>query len=552
MRFIDWETESALDITKVPTMQYVRASTPLALGWGEWNGGLYAEFDKFSQFLDPDICCAHNAAFDAAVGHHHFNHQPRLWLDTMSMARYAVSQGHLPPNKGVALRDFGAKGDTMQALQAGGPELEKYVKQDVRILRKLAHKLLPLMPERELRLINLHVKMASIPRLHLDTDVLGEHTQDDPLLGKLRSKATFVSLLRKFGVEPGYKPGKRKDEPALAKNDEFMLSLLRHPDARVRTLAQARLQVSSSITRTRAQRFLDIGEPMPCPLLYYGGHTGRSSGADKLNLQNLPRGGALRRSLLAPPGYKLVVCDSAQIEARVLAWLAGEETLLESFRAGADPYVAFASRLYHVSPDMVTGEQRRVSKAAVLALGFAQGVKGFLGYCAGFGIAMDEATGARIVHAYRELNPRIVSFWYETKRKMLREGEIRLPTGRKLTYPDLYQEGQQVFYKRPLIFSKGPKGERDVVKVWHGLLVENLVQAVARDVVVLEQTLNLANRWDVVLSVHDEVVLCVREDEAEVARRDAERAFSRAPEWAEGLPVKGEAIITDNYGDKPS
>lgn len=116
----------------------------------------------------------------------------------------------------------------------------------------------------------------------------------------------------------------------------------------------------STLEETRTQRFLDIAErgTLPVPVRYYAAHTGRWGGDDKINLQNLPSRGpdgkTLKRSIVAPDGYILIDCDSSQIEARVLAWFAGQTDLTDAFRKKEDVYVKMASRIYETPEDQVT------------------------------------------------------------------------------------------------------------------------------------------------------------------------------------------------------
>jgi hypothetical protein len=485
------------------------------------------------------------------------------------MARYCISQGVLPPTLRVNLAHLAehfnlpAKGDTAAAVDAGGKELAAYAAHDVWLTDQIFRRLLPHCPRFELQLMDLHVRMTADPVLRLDDALLTEEIEAnrlDPAIKKaLGSAESFATLLRRLGVEPETKVSERtgRETYAFAKTDPFMCTLQEHPSKVVRTLAELRLKSKSNLALNRAKRFQAIGEPMPVPLLYYGAHTGRSSGLDKLNLQNLPRGGRLRRALKAAPGHKLVICDSGQIEVRVIAWLAQCARLLTACREsdagiGPDIYVAFgAEHLYKCAAESVTKAMRTNAKPVVLASGFGQAANGLMAYAeAVFGVKFEPHEAEAAVQAYRRAYPEVVTLWDTVMQEIKATGQTRLPNGRLLTYPDLRWEGRQLLYDRPQIFSKQYVGRRDTVRLWHGLAVENLVQATARDVV-MEQTLTLARRWHVVLSVHDEVVLHVPEDSAEQAKAEALEAFRTAPGWAEGMPLIGEAVISDDYGEKP-
>ncbi len=567
---LDFETWYDRDYTlrKMPLWQYLRDPRFQVLGCAVQVAGQPAQYvqpdglpELFRQLGTDVTAVAHNADFDAAVAWHAYGWAPARWFDTLKMARYAISQGHLAPDQRTSLAALAPlvgmeKGDTGEAVAAGGQVLTDYALTDLTIMNALLAKLYPLQSRMELALQDLHVRMAAYPALELDRDLLAELARGaeipEHVAKACRSRDKFVALLEKRGVQVEYKTtDKGHQAPALAKTDTFMQRLQKHPDPTVRRLAEIRLQVASTIKQSRSQRFLDIGSPLPVPLLYYGAHTGRASGLDKMNMQNLPaRGdaGRIRHALRAPAGYKLVICDSGQIEVRVIGWLAGCRAILDTARAfdagtGADFYVTFASEVMYPRTPLaeVTPEQRKVAKPPVLACGFGQGWRGLIGYAEGMGVELTEQQAQRAVDGYRSRYPEVVRFWDQTKH----EGRQQLPSGRCLMYPDLHMRGRDPMYYKHQIFSR-QHTFRDQIKIWHGLLTENIVQAVARDVV-MWQTLQLARLYRVVLSVHDEVVLMVPEDQAEQAARDAEYWFSQVPPWAEGLPVAGEAAVSDHY-----
>lgn len=560
MIFLDFETyyDKDYSLTKLPTMQYVRDARFKCLGCAIWQPGMVKPGffppetlpDLFSR-LDWSSAVAHNASFDAAVLWHHYNISPGKWYDTNLMLRYAISQGHYPPDTRTGLKHHGDKGDTLQAIQQGGERLAEYAVQDVLIMMRLFKRLHPLIPQMELSLIDLHIRMAAEPVLTLDRNILTEvaTAKKPPLAIALRKNANFIKALDAFNVTPGTKisPRTGKKTYAFAKTDSFMQRLASHSDPKVRLLHKLRTEAGSNINQTRAQRFLDVGDPFPVPLLYYGAHTGRASGQDKMNAQNLPRGGTLRRALCAPPSHKLVRADLSQIEVRVLAWLAQDKNLLDVFYRGSDPYIAFAAEVMARKPETdITKEERRLAKPPVLACGFGQGANGLRAYAAGMGIILSDTQAAHAVNGYRQKYNRVPVYWRELERKVQQDQELVLPSGRKLTYPDMFRRGRDLFYTRHSIFSKQRKGQRDIKKIWHGLLVENVVQATARDVV-MWQTLQLTNKYKVVLSVHDEAILCVPEQQAEEALADILKAFSTTPPWASGLPVQGDGGIYKNY-----
>lgn len=569
MLFIDFETyyDKDYSLKKMPTMQYIRDPRFRLLGAAIWQSG-----DKEITWLDevevhrqlPKICykhrsaVAHNAYFDAAVLSEVFGIRIPWWYDTMLMARWYISQGGMHPDQTTSLEALAApfgytKGDTGEAIQTGGEELADYAKHDLKMTMLLYHffKRIGLPPHEELSYMNIRIKAAAEPMLSLNKELLHKvaNRQPSDLAVKLRKNEHFVKVLKHYGVEPEYKTSPRtgKQTLATAKTDEFMQRLQRHENPKVRKIVQLRMEGSSNINQTRAQRFLDIGEPFPLPLLYYAAHTGRDGGMDKINPQNLPRGGELRRAIEAPPGHKLVIVDSSQIEVRTLAWLAGCHTLLNVFHSGDDPYRQFAGDvLYRKPPSEITKPERNMAKPPVLACGYGQSANGLIQYAEGMGINLDRQMADRAVKGYRNKYFEIVRYWDSLMNQVQKYGELELPNKRKLIYPDRYWHGRTLMYKRPQIFSKTKKGQRDHAKIWGGLLAENITQAVARDVV-FEQARWLSYKWPVVLSIHDEVILCVPDNQAEQALEDALEAFKTAPAWAADLPVEGEGEVFKNY-----
>lgn len=176
---------------------------------------------------------------------------------------------------------------------------------------------------------------------------------------------------------------------AFGKSDEEFKLLLDHPDPQVQAVVEARLGIKSTIKETRSKRFFKIGSRGAFPVYhnYYGARTGRDSGGDKQNTTNLnrvdprdPTSGALRKSLEAPEGHVLVVRDLGQIEARMLAYWAGQEDLLDLFRAGGDPYNRQGSLIFGYEIDRKKEEfylEGLAGKAAVLGCGYSLGALKF-------------------------------------------------------------------------------------------------------------------------------------------------------------------------------
>jgi hypothetical protein len=358
-----------------------------------YSGADPGGFLRAIDYSDKAILC-HNTAFDGAILSWKFGIKPKLWLDTLSMARPLHSMTVGGSLKALATYyRLGDKGD--EVLRTMGmrrrdftPEqmaaYADYCIQDVNLTYRLFKKMAKGFPQEELLVIDQTLRMYTEPKLELDPVVLDAHLEaiherKAKLLAKLggeekakkflMSNNKFADLLRAFGVEPPMKtsPTTGKQTYAFAKNDTAFTALLEHPKAAVRTIVEARLGTKSTIEETRTNRFLEIAErgPLPIMLNYYGAHTGRFSGGDKVNLQNLPRGGALRKALAAPDGHVVVACDSSQIEARLVAYLAGQDDLVQSFREGRDVYSEFATDVYQRPVTKADKVERHVGKTCV-------------------------------------------------------------------------------------------------------------------------------------------------------------------------------------------
>ena len=291
-----------------------------------------------------------------------------------------------------------------------------------------------------------------------------------------------------------------------------------------------------------------------CEVIYYGAHTGRAGGSDKLNMQNIPRGSVVRVSLCAPEGHKLVIIDSSQIEVRMLAFLAGEQKLLDAFHNQVDPYKLFAStELFHKPIEEITKSERQTEKPAVLACGYGQSGNGLAAYAKRMGIELSLEIADQCVRAYRAAYPAITGglnksrdgFWQRCECFVKDNGYLQLPSGRRMTYPDLRVEQGELVFTKPKIFMRDVSTNR----VYGSLLVENATQAAARDLVFWQvvQILKRCPTAQIALAVHDEAVFVVPEDDAEECLKLAEEAFKSAPHWATGIPVQGEGHISDCY-----
>jgi DNA polymerase len=359
---------------------------------------------------------------------------------------------------------------------------------------------------------------------------------------------------------------------AFAKSDPEFVAMLDHPNEIVQALVAARLGAKSTLEETRTERFIAISRRghiggalrrMPIPLKYYAAHTGRWGGSDKVNLQNLPsrgsEGGKLKRCIEAPRGHVIIDCDSSQIEARVLAWLAGERQVLELFARREDVYSYMARAIYGIlDEDPVTPDQRFIGKTTVLGAGYGMGAVKFQMQLKNMGKDLDYDTCRFIIKQYRNVNHRISDWWNQLNMVMThiinqkpvevdRVGllvttpftGIALPNGLYLNYPELerHPNGEFTYATR-----QGPN------KIYGGKVAENICQAVAR-CIIGEQMIQIEKRYRVVLTVHDAIACVVPQDEADEARAYIEQCMRTSPSWAKNLPLNCESGMAQNYGD---
>jgi DNA polymerase len=624
---LDLETYYSRDysLTKMTTEEYIRSPQFEAIGAAfklNDEEATWVAKPKLIKVLTQNdwsnkLVLCQNTAFDGAILGWHYGVQPLAWFDIMGMSRALFPHERSHSLKAQAERmHVGHKGDEVLRAMGknykdfGEAELAQYgayCVNDVELTHALFKKYMALgFPKIELQLIDLTLRMFIDPVLVLDESMLRNHlteVQDrkqalmesvrDMMLEKadpdyvhaifsegmagikklLMSNEKFATLLRTFRIEPPMKisPATGRMTYAFAKSDEGFVSLLEFPDERVQTLAACRIGSKSTLEETRTQRFIGMAQrgAFPVPLRYYGAHSGRWSGQDSVNLQNLPARGEnankIKKSMLAPPGHVVIDCDSSQIEARTLAWLAGQQDLLDAFANKQDVYSIMAASIYGIPVDQVTtgsGSQRQVGKTVILGAGYGVGpnkLQLFLRTVAGVEVDLVEAK--RIITTYRTTYSCIPALWQRAQDSLramsmgngaqidsvgivhaMPNNRLTLPNGLYIHYPDL----TQVTINGNTEWSYFSKGQP--IKIYGGKIVENFTQAVAR-CVVAEQMLKISKRYKVVLTVHDAVACVAPIEEAEEAKKFVVECMSWQPTWAAGLPLACEAGMGASYGD---
>lgn len=614
MRYItlDFETyySKEFSLSKMTTEAYIRDPQFEVIGFSykidqepaKWVTGSNGEIAMALEELDiPNsylIC--HNMAFDGAILAWRYNIMPKYYLDTLSMSRPIT--GLTVGGSLKALADkygIGVKG--IEVINALGKrrsdftpgDLAKYgdyCNNDVELTWTLYNILKKDNPPKELYIQDLMIRMFTDPVLKLDRDVLIAHLNSvqekkaklmeriDLSIGRdaLMSNPQFAEVLKKLGVEPPVKISARtnKEAYAFSKTDYEFKALLEHPNTAVQAVVAARLGIKSTLEETRTESFLGISERGALPILlnYWGAHTGRASGGDKMNLQNLPRGGALRRSITVPENHALIAVDSAQIEARVVAWLAGQEDLLVDFRNSVDIYSKFASIVYGKPVTKADKVERFVGKTCILGLGYGMGPDKFQGTLkigqGGISVEMESGEAKQTVNTYRTKYAMIAALWKDAHKALEKMAQgfdttfgvgielqctaegIHLPNGTMVRYPNLRKSGDGFEYD----------GRYGAVKIYGGKVVENVVQALAR-IVVFDQMAKIDIemrkndnpsadcRYKVALTVHDEVVAVVPRSAAQWALEFMTATMSVPPKWCSTLPVSCEGDIGKNYAD---
>ena len=600
---IDFETyytDKDLGFKTQTTEEYVRDERFEVIGVAVKNGDTPTEWfsgsrEETQAWLEQfpwatSMALAHNAMFDMSILNWHFGIKPFAIADTLSMAR-AVHSTEVGNSlaKMATHYGLGVKGtEVVNAInlkredfsQAQLDKYGDYCINDVELTADLFLHLLPKFKKIELKLIDITIRMFTEPVLRLAADQLLSHLSEVRLhkanlldaaqanVDDLMSNLKFAELLRGLGVEPPTKISATtgKETLALAKNDEEFKALADHPDIKVQALVAARLGNKTTLEETRTQRLVEISKRglIPVPLSYYAAHTGRWGGSDKLNFQNLPSRGdnanKLKKAILAPEGHVIIDCDSSQIEARVLAWLAGQNDLVEAFANGEDVYKIMASAIYQKDSSEISKLERFVGKTTILGAGYGMGHAKFRAQLKSFGAEVSEEESANIINIYRETYTHIKELWSAgnsaiaamSKKRTSKWGNgsvvvgsegVLMPNGLYQRYPNLRKVKDKTGKEQYIYDSR-----KGVTKLYGGKLTENICQGLAR-CIIGEQMLRIAKRYRVVLTVHDAVACVAPKEEAEEAMAFVMDCMRYVPDWAQGIPLNCEAGYGESYGD---
>lgn len=642
---LDFESyyDSEYSLTKMSAWEYIKDSRfePLGCGlfWVLKSGTKVKEYvvpeklavtfscmqARYGQELENLTVVIQNAKFDALILKETYGILPRFIIDVKHLDAHQDSK-RSHKLKDMALiygvkekgrtEDFkGLHWDTMTIEQRVA--IATYCKNDCESEQGIFEQLLPRLswPEMELWFANHSTRLWLDPKLVFNKSLAKQlYFEMDAELEKIIERTgfsksaisgnksivkLFTSLLPEEDALP-MKQGKSELIPALAKNDDGCNYLLAHPDPRVANLMEARLAVKS--WPNHLKRMLTMGSMskaagglQPVPSNYYGAHTGRSSGGEKINLYNLGGSGRagtanhpliqkMRGLLLADVGYMLALSDSAQIEARVLAWLAGCDKLVKGFAEKRDIYSEFATELFGVAvrkpkeSDALAVKKdleikRGFGKETILASGFGMGPTKFHGRCLAnkeLRPMFDDGTYTfafvdSLIQTYRREYKEVPNFWktieglfrwvinnpdncvgYGKKEFGLEKNllefwndrgtvNLQLPSGRILYYPHaaINKADKEIRYEHG--------------HLWGGTLTENVVQAISRDLLVIWIRQVEEAGIPVVHHVYDEIIGMVPAETAEEDLKRIEDIMCVAPDWADGLPLAAEGKTSVVY-----
>jgi DNA polymerase len=599
---------------------------------GEKNVASFLKYlqNEYGPNLEHCTVVMQNAQFDAAILSRKFNIHPPHLIDVLGLARHWNSRQKHGLDTLAKQFELPLKGDTEQfsgctfrkrmfipKSRKRGPKmpvqrplmtdeqvtaLSTYASNDAMREWELFTLLLPRLsnPQRELQIMQHTLELFTKPVLRVDfakgeeliqqfreqinqaLEVVGATAEE--ISGTISFERLLLNALEAVQDHPQkyYKVGKSGYILALAQDDPETELLLHHSSERVRNLMLARQAVKSwPLHIKRVERIMRMakadGGRLPVPLKYCGAHTGRWSGGEKINLQNLPKDGLvalIRHLLIAPEGNILVIADASAIEARVLAWIAGQWDLVDRFAAGEEIYCGFASKVLGrpirkprntdlpAVAERLKWARNAIGKVGILGCGYGMGAAKIVDYAGG---AVDADMAERIKTTYRTENKIIVQFWRDVEKAFLYTAKYQRPTvmPRGLRFDSTSDcdvmitlpNGRELKYVRVKVVPDDRCDKLEVYNelehkwehLWGGTITENIVQAISRDVLI-EAGLRCEEQGQhIALHVHDELVGVAPVEEGDAALKAAIAELSRVPDWAPRMPLNAEGYLSERY-----
>jgi DNA polymerase len=611
---LDWETyyDDEYSLSKMTSIEYIMDSRFKAHGAaiaeienGRLTNNRWLTGNTLAAFLlgvdwDNTALVGHNLMFDAGILGLRLNLHPKRMLDTLSMSRsiYGASikshslasvYQHITGKQGKvfsgALTNVkGVRDLTVTQEQ----QLGSYAMDDVRETFDIFMHMFTRFPPREYDNMHDTIRMFTKPQLRLDpqklneyyTKVSGEKEEHIERLNaagidekQVSSNQQCQQLLLGLGVDPDVFISPKTGKVSLSKANYKFSKLQESDDLVVGTVVQARLNIKSTIKKSRAETFIRInnatGGMLPAPLAYCGAkQTNRMSGQDNINLQNMPRGAGLRNCIVAPKGYKVVVADLSNIELRTNMVMCRQQDAIDALIKGEDLYCMFASRLYSRVISKSDKLERQVGKVAELSLGYRSGHAAFRSMLFTQAQRIETEQFCKfVVDLYRNSHPKVKQTWYALDEQLVHMSNgaalnthvldapiewhhdgIVMPSGFKIKFPNLRRSSSgEMVYLHHTKLNAARAGEDNV----HGGVVLNACnQSIARDVIMdVHARVKKETGYRMALQAHDELVYVSPEKEAQDLLDVVLKHMHTPPTWWPSLPVKGEGSIADNYGD---
>lgn len=611
--YIDFETfyDSANGYTlkKMSLLQYIRDPRFKVFGAGisfngknpVWYNGsvlrqVLAQIDWSNQ-----VVIAHNVKFDGAILRWIYGINPARYDDTLSMSRAVLgcklanhSLATVSAHYGLSPKGFLRTDGLSQLTIEQETELADYCKHDTELCIQLHELLGKEFPEGQYAVMDWAIRCFIDGGFVLNGPLLetankAEKARRAKIFEEIgiekkvfSSNDQFSALLKERGYEVPYKKspkqknddGSAKEIPALAVGDIPFLEMRHSGNPELEALCEARIAAKSNLLETRSLKFLEVSKlgVFPFDLNYSGAvNTHRFSGASGAggNPQNLTRGSVLRESVSAPAGKTILVADFNAIEARIVAFLARESSLMTEFmREGGDPYCAFATEVYQRKVTKADKKERQFGKTCILGLGYGMGADKFkykVRLDTGLVIPIEEAK--RVVTLYRNRYERIPGLWDLLNRYIpyiaggatvripgipfleIRRHCVYLPSGLRLQYPNLRQEMRKNtktgrFQPQWIYDSKG-----DEEKLYGGKLLENISQALAGELCKVAITRATASQLECKGQVHDEILATVADNPISVNNglKVLLGAMETPPPWWPTIALKAEGGAGPNW-----
>src|ERR1035437_8854158 len=529
---------------------------------------------------------AHNVKFDGAILAWRYGVKAAAYYDTQALARAVLG----PSIDGYSLKRLatylgiepkgGLKTDGLSELSPEQElQLAEYCKTDVRICKAIWDKLSPQFPQEQLFSMDWCARAFIEPKLVLDTDKLEKAVQDERIRRELAISATgeskadlasnarFAELVarRGYAVPTKTSPRTGKSIPAFSRTDAGLRELEKVDPI----LYAGRLAAKSSILETRGAKLAAISKTGPWPFdVQFSGaiQTHRYSGGSGAggNPQNFPRVGPLRSCVTAPSGSSLVVGDFAQIEARLVSWLAQEPKLMAAFTQERDIYSEFASMVYGRTVTKQTDPKERMfGKTCILGLGYNMGWEKFQAKVKqDIGEEINEEEARRVVTLYRETYFNIPKLWKraEALLPLMREGRrnsvpfapflkigkesLTLPSGLRLLYPGLRVASRKFRwdeFSNEWVYDHFIKRyESEQSKIYGGKLVENICQALAGEICKTAIKRAVSAGVDCAGQVHDEILAVSPDTVATITHNRLKIAMEQPVSWMPTLKLRSE------------